>query len=222
MLTCRELTELVTDYLEGRMPLVQRLKFHMHLGMCRHCRAYLRQMRLTIRTLGALPPEPMPENIRQELLLRFRQMRPKSHAAAVPPSLPVRVFLWTQRTAGGPRGWAAVALLLIAVFAALAAKGLEPGPLGNGLHCLVAELIGAGTAVALLVALARAAHSQAEHSLFAVFATAGAAAGFAVLELTCELSHTAAHALLFHFGGVLLAALAAVAASRLTTSQQSA
>lgn len=72
MLTCRELTELVTDYLEGAMSLGDRLRFQFHLGMCKHCRAYLRQMRQTIDLLGRLPEEPIPDPVRAELLRRFR------------------------------------------------------------------------------------------------------------------------------------------------------
>lgn len=66
------MTEIVTDYLEGRMTLGTRMRFHMHLGMCKHCRAYLRQMRLTVATLGRLPDEPMPADVKDELLRRFR------------------------------------------------------------------------------------------------------------------------------------------------------
>lgn len=88
MLTCRELTELVTDYLEGRLRVVERLRFQLHLGMCRHCRAHLRQMRLTVRTLGALPAEPISADVRDELLSRFRSWRPRAAAAvSVPWSL---------------------------------------------------------------------------------------------------------------------------------------
>lgn len=72
MLSCRDLTELMTDYVEGKMSLGQRLRFQMHLGMCTPCRAYLRQMRLTITTLGKLPAEPVPEDVRRELLQRFQ------------------------------------------------------------------------------------------------------------------------------------------------------
>jgi predicted anti-sigma-YlaC factor YlaD len=75
MLTCQEITEIVTDYLEGRMSFWQRAQFHMHVGMCRHCRAYLRQVRMTVRVLGRLPPEPMPPAVQEELLRRFRGMR---------------------------------------------------------------------------------------------------------------------------------------------------
>lgn len=54
MLTCRELTELVTDYLEDRMSFMDRLRFRLHVGRCWPCRAYLDQMKQTIRTLGKL------------------------------------------------------------------------------------------------------------------------------------------------------------------------
>ncbi|RMH07011.1 MAG: anti-sigma factor [Nitrospirae bacterium] len=75
MLTCKDLTELVTDYLEGNLSPWQRVRFQIHLGLCFGCRAYLRQMRQTIRTLGKLPPEPFPPEIREELLRRFRHWR---------------------------------------------------------------------------------------------------------------------------------------------------
>jgi len=76
MLTCQQLTELVTEYLEGRMSLWRRAQFQMHLGMCKHCRAYIHQMKTTIRTLGSLPQEQMPADIKAELLKRFRSMAP--------------------------------------------------------------------------------------------------------------------------------------------------
>jgi anti-sigma factor RsiW len=71
MLSCKEITELVTDYLEGRLGLADRMRFQMHLGMCKHCRAYLRQMKATIATLGKLPDEPMPDEVRDEMRKRF-------------------------------------------------------------------------------------------------------------------------------------------------------
>lgn len=76
MLTCKQLTELVTEYLEGRMSLADRMRFQLHIGMCRHCRAYLRQMRQTIRTLGKLPDESVPPEVLDDLLCRFRSWKP--------------------------------------------------------------------------------------------------------------------------------------------------
>jgi exonuclease VII small subunit len=72
MLTCRELTELVTEYLEGKLSLGQRLRFEMHIALCRHCRAYLRQMEQTVQILGKLPEESVPPDALNELLERFR------------------------------------------------------------------------------------------------------------------------------------------------------
>jgi len=42
--------------------------------MCRHCRAYLRQMKTTMDALGRLPDEPVPEDVDAVLLERFRRM----------------------------------------------------------------------------------------------------------------------------------------------------
>jgi predicted anti-sigma-YlaC factor YlaD len=75
MLTCRELTELVTDYVEGRLSFLDRLRFQMHLGMCRSCRAYLRQVKQIIRALGELPPESIPPDVQRALRERFRDWK---------------------------------------------------------------------------------------------------------------------------------------------------
>ena len=75
MLTCRELAELVTDYLEGRLSLADRLRFQFHLGTCVNCRAYLKQMKGTVRALGALPEEALPAAVRDEMWSRFRSWK---------------------------------------------------------------------------------------------------------------------------------------------------
>ncbi|MFN0247073.1 MAG: anti-sigma factor family protein [Kofleriaceae bacterium] len=71
MSSCKQITEIVTDYLEGRMGLADRVRFQMHLGMCKHCREHVRQMKTTIAVLGKLPDEPSPEDARDELRKRF-------------------------------------------------------------------------------------------------------------------------------------------------------
>ena len=57
-MTCKEVVEMVTDYLEGSLSLGTRLRFHVHLGMCLGCRIYVKQIKHTIQTLGCLPQEP--------------------------------------------------------------------------------------------------------------------------------------------------------------------
>jgi len=76
VLTCREVTELATDYVEGGTLFGQRVSVWMHLSMCKHCRGYLRQYRDTIATLGRLPDEPAPPECRDELMRRFRERKP--------------------------------------------------------------------------------------------------------------------------------------------------
>ncbi len=71
MLSCQQITEIITDYLEGRMSFADRIRFQMHVGMCKHCRAYLRQMKATIGSLGQLPDEPIPADVRDEMRKRF-------------------------------------------------------------------------------------------------------------------------------------------------------
>lgn len=72
MLTCQEITELVTEYLEGRMGTEDRLRFEKHVGLCRHCRAYLSQMRKTTQMLGKMSSEPVPDRVMAELRETFR------------------------------------------------------------------------------------------------------------------------------------------------------
>jgi len=75
MLSCQEMTDLVTDYLEGRLKLQDRVRFQLHIGMCRHCRAFLRARKMTIKTVGKLPVEPIADDVRDELLERFKNWK---------------------------------------------------------------------------------------------------------------------------------------------------
>jgi anti-sigma factor RsiW len=74
-LTCKELVELVTDYLEGALPPSDRSRFDEHLTTCPYCRIYLDQMRQTIRALGHLPEEAIAPEALEALLARFRGWR---------------------------------------------------------------------------------------------------------------------------------------------------
>ena len=72
---CKELVELVTDYLEGRLDEPTRARFEAHLVGCEGCRTYLEQMRQTIRSLGRLPEESIQPEARQRLLTAFRDWK---------------------------------------------------------------------------------------------------------------------------------------------------
>ena len=56
-LCCREVVELVTDYLEGALPARTRARFERHLARCRGCSAYVEQMREVVRLLARLGAE---------------------------------------------------------------------------------------------------------------------------------------------------------------------
>ena len=69
---CRELVELVTEYLEDTLPPGDRVRFEAHLEDCEYCTTYLDQMRTTIRLVGRLPEESMDPAALQTLRTAFR------------------------------------------------------------------------------------------------------------------------------------------------------
>jgi anti-sigma factor RsiW len=74
-LTCQELVELVTDYLDGTLPPAEARRFAGHLEACEGCRIHLVQMRRTIALVGALTEESIPRPALDELLAAFRDWR---------------------------------------------------------------------------------------------------------------------------------------------------
>lgn len=79
-LTCRELVELVSDYLEGALPASERLRFERHLDDCPLCVEYVDQMRTTLAVLGHLDEAAVDEPVRDDLLRAFREW-PRDGAA---------------------------------------------------------------------------------------------------------------------------------------------
>jgi anti-sigma factor RsiW len=74
-LTCKELVEVVTNYLEGRMPAEQRLLFEEHVAFCDWCQTYVEQMRATVRLTGTLSEEDIAPEARDGLLRVFRDWK---------------------------------------------------------------------------------------------------------------------------------------------------
>jgi anti-sigma factor RsiW len=71
-LNCRQVVELVTEYLDGGLRVDERLAFEQHVAVCPPCRGYLSQLRLIARTAGTLREEDVPEPLRESLLEAFR------------------------------------------------------------------------------------------------------------------------------------------------------
>jgi anti-sigma factor RsiW len=74
-MTCAELIELVTAYLEGTLSPEDRAAFDEHLALCPGCDRYLAQFRATIDMLGELTEETLSAPGRERLLDAFAQWR---------------------------------------------------------------------------------------------------------------------------------------------------
>jgi anti-sigma factor RsiW len=74
-LTCAEVVELVTGYLEGGLSPHDRERFDEHLGVCDLCATYLEQMRQTIESTGRLRAEHLDPALQNELVKAFRGWR---------------------------------------------------------------------------------------------------------------------------------------------------
>jgi anti-sigma factor RsiW len=74
-MTCRELVQVITDYLEGTLSRRDRRRFDRHLRECDGCTVYVEQMRETIRLAGALREDDLAPAVREELLEVFRDWK---------------------------------------------------------------------------------------------------------------------------------------------------
>jgi predicted anti-sigma-YlaC factor YlaD len=72
-ITCAEIVELVTDYFEGGLSVVDRERFEEHIGYCDWCLTYLDQMRETVAAAGRLREDELPPQLQQGLLDAFRE-----------------------------------------------------------------------------------------------------------------------------------------------------
>lgn len=74
-LTCQELVELVTEYLEGALSPLDRARFDEHLSSCAGCQSHLQQMGVTIAALGKLKEDSISPEALEELLRAFRNWK---------------------------------------------------------------------------------------------------------------------------------------------------
>jgi anti-sigma factor RsiW len=74
-LSCREVVELVTNYLEGALPPDERERFEEHIARCSGCGVYVEQIRTTIQVLGRVPAGTLSPEAERELLGAFRDWR---------------------------------------------------------------------------------------------------------------------------------------------------
>lgn len=71
-LSCAELVELVTEYVDGALDPCDRERFEQHLVVCDGCANHLEQMRSTIEVVGRLEEADVGDEMAAELLVAFR------------------------------------------------------------------------------------------------------------------------------------------------------
>ena len=75
VLSCREIVELVTDYLEGDLDADTATALEVHLELCPGCVRYLDQIRETVATLGGVSSDNLSNEVQAGLLEAFREVR---------------------------------------------------------------------------------------------------------------------------------------------------
>ena len=74
-LSCQEMVELVTDYLEGTLGWRDRRRVAKHLRVCDACTRYVEQMRETLDLLGTVPVDTISPEAQATLLHAFRDLQ---------------------------------------------------------------------------------------------------------------------------------------------------
>jgi predicted anti-sigma-YlaC factor YlaD len=75
-ISCEELVELATEYLEGTLAPEAVELLERHLDECEGCESHIDQVRATIAVINASGSEPVPAETRDALLAAFRERKP--------------------------------------------------------------------------------------------------------------------------------------------------
>jgi anti-sigma factor RsiW len=72
-LTCQQVVELITSYLEDALDEPERASVVEHLRACADCSTYLEQMRQTAVWLSQLSSNGLTAEVKNDLVVRFRE-----------------------------------------------------------------------------------------------------------------------------------------------------
>jgi hypothetical protein len=205
-----------------------------HAQSCAACAAALREGERLQALVAEWRPERLPaaalerasQAIRAELRREARRSAIASVAAAAvsaialvglarsrspaPLDWAIAAALWALgavlAAAASRRPALVTALAVLGALAATAASGSGPLAHASGVECLATELASAGAVVGAGWLALRGGGTRPARPAIAAAAAAGALVGNAALQLTCEVHDAALHALVFHVGGIVLAA----------------
>jgi anti-sigma factor RsiW len=74
-ISCQEVVELVSDYVEQALPAEEAAVFEQHLNFCDGCVWYVDQVRKTIDVVGELRVDDVPQETKAKLMTAFRDWR---------------------------------------------------------------------------------------------------------------------------------------------------
>lgn len=74
-ISCQEVVELVSDYLEQALPSEEAAVFEQHLNFCEGCVHYVDQVRTAVASTSELRAEQLPPEVKDKLLSAFRDWR---------------------------------------------------------------------------------------------------------------------------------------------------
>ena len=70
---CREVVDVLTDYLEGALPAEERASLEQHLLLCQGCSRFVEQLRTSIALTGRLQEADVPAQVMDRVLRMFRE-----------------------------------------------------------------------------------------------------------------------------------------------------
>lgn len=74
-MVCKELVELVTDYIENGLSENDRSRFEEHIAYCRGCQNYMDEFRKTIQVISELTEDALSGQARADLMTAFSKWR---------------------------------------------------------------------------------------------------------------------------------------------------
>jgi len=71
--TCRQISDLVFDYLNGKLAPAAKLDFEQHLSLCPDCVSFLNTYRKTVAVTNSVKVDQLPPKVRENILAFLRK-----------------------------------------------------------------------------------------------------------------------------------------------------